>query len=483
MTQDELRALLAQNRANRNTIETEIVNLDARMHDAPAEQRGGLEERRTRQNQAIANLDEQRVELEGELEVRQNREAEVRRLAGNAGSRESGDGARGGAGAYPDRDSEPPSNRGGRLDGAMRAIERHSELMTSPQSVEDAVRRDRSGLGARYLEAVGSEHYRSAFGLMLAHPMDAQFRMTPQQAEAMRTVHEATEARALAEGTGSLGGFGVPFALDPTILLSSTGVINPIRELASTIMVATSEWKGVSSDGVTAGFAAEATEASDNSPTLAQPVIHLEKAQAFLPFSLELDQDYAGFQAELGVLLRDAKDVLEATKFLEGAGHGSHEPEGLLTGLAEAQRVQTATAKVLAAGDVYALKEALAARFLVDAEWLAAPATYDAIYRLVGGGSLTELPLLPTREGPLLGRPKSEWSTMSSATTTSKAKIAVIGDLDEFRIADRIGMSIELIPHLFGASQRPTGQRGLYAYWRTGSTVLVPNAFRWLEVK
>jgi len=50
-------------------------------------------------------------------------------------------------------------------------------------------------------------------------------------------------------------------------------------------------------------------------------------------------------------------------------------------------------------------------------------------------------------------------------------------------IADRIGGTIELIPHLFGATNRfPTGQRGLYYYWRTGSDVLVQNAFRYLEV-
>ena len=45
-------------------------------------------------------------------------------------------------------------------------------------------------------------------------------------------------------------------------------------------------------------------------------------------------------------------------------------------------------------------------------------------------------------------------------------------------IVDRIGLSVELIPHLFGANQRPTGQRGLYAYWRISSKVVDANAFR-----
>jgi HK97 family phage major capsid protein len=348
-------------------------------------------------------------------------------------------------------------------------------------AVESALRRDRAGLGARYLAAVADENYRSAFGLMLAHPMDAQLRMTPEQAAAVRTVHEATEARALAEGVGSTGGFGVPFALDPTILLSSNGVLNPIRDVASSITIATSEWKGVSSEGVTAHFAVEAEEVSDDSPALAQPVIHVERAQAFVPFSIEMQGDYAGLESELGNLLRDAKDVLEATKFLSGAGHASHEPEGLLTGLTNTQRVLTAVAKTFAIADVYALKQALPPRFLIDCEFAAAPNVYDQIFRFVGGGS-TEPKLMPTRDGGLLGRPAIEWSTMNTATATTGAKPLLAGDMDEFRIVDRLGMNIELIPHLFGANRRPTGQRGLYAIWRTGSAVLVPNAFRFLEV-
>jgi predicted phage gp36 major capsid-like protein len=42
----------------------------------------------------------------------------------------------------------------------------------------------------------------------------------------------------------------------------------------------------------------------------------------------------------------------------------------------------------------------------------------------------------------------------------------------------------ELIPHVFGPTNRfPMGQRGIYAYWRTGTTVAALNAFRYLEVK
>jgi HK97 family phage major capsid protein len=58
----------------------------------------------------------------------------------------------------------------------------------------------------------------------------------------------------------------------------------------------------------------------------------------------------------------------------------------------------------------------------------------------------------------------------------------LLGDFSRFVIVDRVGMSVEYIPTLFGASQRPTGQRGWYAYWRTGSDVTDGNAFRLLDI-
>jgi predicted phage gp36 major capsid-like protein len=43
-------------------------------------------------------------------------------------------------------------------------------------------------------------------------------------------------------------------------------------------------------------------------------------------------------------------------------------------------------------------------------------------------------------------------------------------------------MSAEIVPHIFGAANRPTGERGLFARWRSGGAVVVANALRYLEV-
>ena len=58
----------------------------------------------------------------------------------------------------------------------------------------------------------------------------------------------------------------------------------------------------------------------------------------------------------------------------------------------------------------------------------------------------------------------------------SGSTVATLGDFSYFAIVDRVGLNIEFIPHLFGGSNRyPTGQRGLYMYWRTSSQVLSPS--------
>jgi HK97 family phage major capsid protein len=208
-----------------------------------------------------------------------------------------------------------------------------------------------------------------------------------------------------------------------------------------------------------------------------------------VPFSFEVDQDWSSVAAELARLIADAKDVLEATKFLLGAGSGSSEPVGILTigttgALTTTQRVQTTGAGAIAIGDVYALKQAMGqTRYAATATWAFNPTRLDAVYRLTPSGSTTEPQIMTDRNGPLLGRPTAEWSTMATGNATTN-KWALYGDFKQgYVIGDRLGMSLEIIPHLFGATNRyPTGQRGAYAIWRNDGKCKVLNALRYGEV-
>jgi predicted phage gp36 major capsid-like protein len=59
----------------------------------------------------------------------------------------------------------------------------------------------------------------------------------------------------------------------------------------------------------------------------------------------------------------------------------------------------------------------------------------------------------------------------------------LLGDFSQFVIADRLGASAEFIPHLFGGSGRPTGERGMYFRFLNGSGVVNAGAFRLLVDK
>lgn len=300
----------------------------------------------------------------------------------------------------------------------------------------------------------------------------------------------ADEQRALSTWTGVDGGFLVPFVLDPTVILTSDAAVNPYRRIARMIQLANANtWKGVSSAGVVASFDPEFTEVSDDTPDFEQPDLYVEKAQAFVEFSFEADQDIPGLAGELATMFQEAKDELEADKYTNGAGHDSDEPEGILTGATTT--IDSSGSGAIAIDDTDALEAGLPPRWRSRAEYLASRFIYTKLKRLataddqgfwvpIQGG------LANTAGGntgySLNGYPTNECSEMPAAVTAGTLMM-VLGDWRQFAVVDRIGMATELVPHLMGASFRPTGKRGLLAHWRTTSGVLVPGAFRVLKSK
>jgi HK97 family phage major capsid protein len=377
----------------------------------------------------------------------------------------------------PERDTAPG---GEDRQAALRALEARSGEMEAEATdrIDDLIRRDKLGTEARYLRAVAEPAYLSAFMKKVSGGGGAEAMLNRDEQAAMEAVGAAMSERALQIGEGKLGGFAVPFTLDPTIMLTSGGSVNPLRQLASVATITGSEWKGISSAGVTAAFAKELTEVGDNTPELSQPAIKPERAQAFVPASIEATQDWSNLQEELRRLFTDAKETLEATKF--ATGDGTDEPAGIITGATEV--LESAEAGKVGIADYYALQAALPPRFQANAHTLMALAISNAAYRLVGGGS-TEPSLFNEDRSQFLGKPWAELSTLDATIATGK-NVAVYGDIAAgFKIVDRVGLTIEVIPHLFGENNRPIGARGFYAFWRTGSKVVNKAALRVLKVK
>jgi HK97 family phage major capsid protein len=377
-------------------------------------------------------------------------------------------------------------------DAGLRTIDAHKSILDAragDRLVAMIEEEDPLGLAGRYLAAVGNPAYASAFFKMLRDPMTGHLGFNPKEVDAVRAVslvQDEQRATAMGVGSGGIGGYAVPFYVDPSIVNSGNGVLNPLRQISRIVVSPVGTWHGVSADQVVASYQQEGTEMADASPTLVQPTITAQRGSAFVPISFELEGDWRTAANGLSALLSDARDVLDATKMLTGLA-ASYEPTGILSigqtgALTTSQRVYTNGSTAFAVGDSWLLKAQLAARFINDVSVLGAPITFDTVYRFTGGNA-TEPPILPTREGAFFGRPKYEMSTMDTGTSAGK-KILLAGDFSNFAIVDRLGFTVELVPHLFGAANHyPTGQRGVIAWWRTGTGVLAANAFRYLEVK
>ncbi len=292
--------------------------------------------------------------------------------------------------------------------------------------------------------------------------------------------------------TGEKGGFLLPYELDPTVVLTSSGVINPIRSLATKKQTTQEIWKGVTSAGMTARYReAEGEEAEDNSPTFVQPEITCHPADAYGEWTFEFGQDYGSISGELAVMVTEAKDELEASKFATGTGE--KEPFGVLTGAEEV--VETATEGVFApVTDLTALLEALPPRWQARASWLAHPNIYHLVSQAEseGGGPLwqtlnsLQAGVGTTSDGrvprPLLEYPAYRLTTMTSSTAKGKFPV-VFGDFTRYVVADRIGMYAKPVDSIPGENGRPTGKEGLYFFWRNGAKVLSKAPFRKLKVK
>lgn len=338
----------------------------------------------------------------------------------------------------------------------------------------------------RWAAAAGAPAYERAFAKLVGNPTHGHLTWTPEESDAYRRVAEVlTEQRAMSL-TDNAGGYMVPLTLDPAVNLTSAGSVNPLRQIARVVQTSTESWNGITSAGVTAEWLAEASEAADASPTLDQPSIPVHKGSAFVPFSFEIEGDAVNFMAELGKLLVDSAEQLSAAAFTTGSGNG--QPTGFITALAAASPsviVDGDGSEVLADGDPVKLQNSLPPRFQPNSRFVAALPTLNWLrFAETTNGSLL-YPSLQSNPPTLLGRPVHEVSNMDGAinnAVTESNYVLAVGDWSQFLIVDRVGSTIELVPHLVGANRRPTGQRGALLWFRTGSDVVNSNAFRLLDV-
>lgn len=372
---------------------------------------------------------------------------------------------------------------------ALRRLDNRNDTahLTGDQKteLERQVRRN-ADIGRRILVTETPE-YREAFMKLTTMP-NGQLMLSDEERKA---IQQYELYRAASENTTTAGGFGIPVFIDPSIILTAQGSGNPFLEIARQVDVNTNQWKGVSSAGVTWAFQTEAAASADASPTLAQPSVLVHMARGFIPYSIEVGMDYPQFADEMSRLLAEGYDELLVDKFTRGSGTG--EPRGILTALSANTNVrvtiQTA-GSAFGAGDPYKVWKAVPQRFRRNAAWLMNVGVNNAIRQLgtanVYHASTVTLP--ESWADSLFNRGVYESPYMPDVTTstTTPDGLAIVGDFNNFVIARRGGMSVELIQQLVqqvtagSGPAVPTGQRGWFAYARIGSNSVNDLAFRLL---
>jgi HK97 family phage major capsid protein len=403
--------------------------------------------------------------------------------------------------AYRARTTNETQYRQTLRDGAMRALEstvfahrnvRQDAAKEGVQRLLDHQDTPDSWLARHFLQ-VSSPAYRRAFRKYVTSGF-----MSSEEQHAWVSANSAEmRGTALAMGVTTTGGFFVPSILDPTLI--STGAwtnVNMIRALARTEQIVGSNiWHGLSSGAVTATRATEAAAATEQGPTLAQPVLQPTKVQGQITFSIETGEDRPDLESEMARLIFEAKDTEEENIFTLGVGDALgalYNPVGIHATHANTttayEHIHTAADGTLAAADLDSTLAGLPIRFRRNSVWGASRTVIGAIQALetTGGrlfGSQAGYPAVgqpqPTPASGftglrLLGSPLYE--TPSGATSVDGANkvLAVLFDPQSYCIVDRVGMTVELIPFIFGAGQGNlvTGQRGLYFYWRNDARPL-----------
>lgn len=276
-------------------------------------------------------------------------------------------------------------------------------------------------------------------------------------------------------GLSDVTGVLVPTHLDTTIILANAGRTNPLRRIARTETGTTNVWTSVRTAGVTHSWKAENAEVDDNSPAFENPTVTAYKGTVFVPISFEAFEDARGAESEIIALINDEIDDVEGSVFF--TGNGTSQPRGLITALDANTNaeVSSTTNGVFGQADVYKLYEALPPRYRNDrTSWLGNLTVLDDI-RQMDSQALANNRGYP---GVMPEARVHEATAMDGTIGTSGTNnILAVGDPSTYLIYDRLGLSVEFVPNLFGnTNSRPTGQRGWLAHHRTGANLTVGHA-------
>jgi HK97 family phage major capsid protein len=337
---------------------------------------------------------------------------------------------------------------------------------------------------AELVLALSNPHYESAFRHILRAPMEfrggtGMLRWNDEERQAYVDVVACRAA--LIENTGTGGAYLLPLYLDPSIMLTNAGAANPWRRVCRGVQTTSNTWNGVTSAGVTAGWLAEGTVSSDNTPTLGQLVITPQKEAQWIMGSFEETAD-SDLSAQVPALISDAFNRLEEAAFVTGSGSG--QPFGAIT--RATVDGNTGLVNAASAVAVFSLLSNLPVRFRVYDQakpyWMANISVINLLRALTAFAAATNAIVNDnTDDGipEMFGIDLLESTTMDSSNAVGGHKNLLIFDANSYLICDRIGTTVVYEPLVPGTGGiNPAGIVGWFAYRRVGADTPTATALR-----
>lgn len=373
-------------------------------------------------------------------------------------------------------------------DEAYALLESQTAAMDKRAQQIATITQERGGNAAmerRIEKATDSEQYRSAWVRYLVG--------------GFRNLNDM-EQRALSEGTDSAGGF-LPVTEFYATLIEKRLAANAMRQVADVIPMGSFKTDiPIESTLASAAYVAEAAAATEASGTFANVVLSPNTLRAFVKVSNELLSDAPSrgpafnIQTILASQMGRSMGAAEEGAFCTGDGSGK--PKGIFTyttagAINSIPDFETAASSAVSMTDLVNCVYALPRQYRANAKWIMADATFGLIRRMTqtittanGTGyapfawSLGDGRLGDNGEPDrLLGYPVVCVAT--APAFAAGARIAVFGDITNYKIGEREGVSIKVASETFLANN----QTGYFGFARHDGKMTLGESCVYLKVK
>lgn len=313
--------------------------------------------------------------------------------------------------------------------------------------------------------------------LSAANDTDAKIEKKAFESFARRGVERmgADEIKALTVSTDTAGGYLAPeqflAEIEKNLVLYS-----PIRQVAKIASTSAGEILLPKRTGtMTANWVGETAARAATQPAYGQQKFDIFEIGAYTDISNRLLEDAAfNMEGELASNFAEEFGRLESAAFVNGDGTGK--PKGILaeTGITT---VTIAGGKITA-DSLIDLYHSLPAFYAANAVFAMNRTTIGAVRKLkdADGRYLWQDAFVSGNPATILGRPVIEFPDMPDVAVN--AVPVVFGDFSNFRIFDRVGLSILRDPY----SVQTSGQVRFHARRRVGGAVSKAEAFRFLKI-